>query len=162
MFPVYLSNLYMFELPIQSNTGYYQYRVLLHWCHDLTTIFLSSFPFNHAQEENSDIKRNVISTKMSNFNIDDEIDKAIDKIAEQLKSRLKKLIMRSEKQVLRQYIASQKETAKAAKAKSSGRRSGHNTGSGQKVIEKQVPADRAPKREDDYGSGSDSEYSDSE
>jgi ribosomal protein L4 len=100
---------------------------------------------------------------MSNFNIDDEINKAVDKIADQLKTRLKKMVVRSEKQVLRQYIASQKETARAAKhTKSSG---GRVTGSGRKAVTKKAtaaPSYRAPKREQDYGSASESEYSDSD
>ena len=50
------------------------------------------------------------------FQIDEEIDKLIDKFSEELKIRLKKAIMRSEKIVLKQYIASQRETAKAKKS----------------------------------------------
>ena len=54
---------------------------------------------------------------MSNiFQIDEEIDKLVDKFSEELKIRLKKAIMRSEKLVLKQYIASQRETAKAKKS----------------------------------------------
>ena len=52
---------------------------------------------------------------MSTFRIDDEIDKLVDKLTEQFKMRLKKLIKRSEKLVLKQYIASQKETMRAAR-----------------------------------------------
>ena len=50
------------------------------------------------------------------FQIDEEIDKLIDKFSEDLKIRLKKIIIRSEKLVLKQYIASQRETAKAKKS----------------------------------------------
>ena len=52
---------------------------------------------------------------MSTFQIDDEIDKLVDKLTEQFKTRLKKLVTRSEKLVLKQYIASQKETMRAAR-----------------------------------------------
>lgn len=90
---------------------------------------------------NFGIKRRHITHKMSNFNIDDEIDKCVDKLVDQLKIRLKKMVVRSEKQVLRQYIASQKETAKAAKS-SRGR-----------AVQK-APAKKAPKREADYGESS--------
>ena len=47
---------------------------------------------------------------MSTFDIDSEIEK----LCEQFTSRLKKLIMRDNKLVLKQYIASQKETARVA------------------------------------------------
>lgn len=101
---------------------------------------------------------------MSNFNIDDEIDKTVDKIAEQLKSRLKKLVIRSEKQVLRQYIASQKETTKikynndnvVEKLKSKKKSKDNN----KKVnISKKIQSRRIPKCEDDYDEFSESEYS---
>jgi len=85
---------------------------------------------------------------MSNFNIDDEIDRAVDKMADQLKARLKKLVVRSEKQVLRQYIASQKVTKAATRS----------TGAPHEA--KKAPARRTvPKREEDYrsSSGSDSD-----
>lgn len=78
---------------------------------------------------------------MSNFSIDDEVDKLIDKLVDQFKSKLKKLIVRSEKQVLRQYIASQKETARVAKTKNIEASESRN---------KKV-AKRVPKREVDYG-----------
>jgi len=52
---------------------------------------------------------------MSTFHIDTEIDKLVDKLTEQFKMRLKKLVKRSEKLVLKQYIASQKETMRAAR-----------------------------------------------
>ena len=47
------------------------------------------------------------------FQIDEEINKLVDKFSEELKLRLKKAVMRSEKLVLKQYMASQRETAKA-------------------------------------------------
>lgn len=50
------------------------------------------------------------------FQIDEEIDKLVDKFSEELKLRLKKAVMRSEKLVLKQYMASQRETAKAKKS----------------------------------------------
>jgi hypothetical protein len=93
------------------------------------------------------IKINLLDRKMSNFNIDDEVDKLIDKLVDQFKSRLKKLIVRSEKQVLRQYIASQKETARVAKTKNIESSDSGNRG-GKKI------ARRVPKREVDYGSSS--------
>jgi hypothetical protein len=54
---------------------------------------------------------------MTTFLIDEEIDKLIDRLSEQLRSRLKKLVDRSERLVLKQYIASQKETARVSKIK---------------------------------------------
>ena len=50
------------------------------------------------------------------FQIDEEINKLVDKFSEELKLRLKKAVMRSEKLVLKQYMASQRETAKAKKS----------------------------------------------
>ena len=49
------------------------------------------------------------------FQIDEEIDRLVEKFSEQLKDRLKKTVIRSEKIVLKQYIASQKETSKPTK-----------------------------------------------
>lgn len=48
---------------------------------------------------------------MSNFNVDEEISKTVDKAVDQLKQRIIKIVQRSEKNILRQYIASQKEGA---------------------------------------------------
>jgi len=97
---------------------------------------------------------------MSNFNIDDEIDKDVDKLAAQLKTRLKKLVIRSEKLILKQYIASQKETSRLAKIKTVG---GCNTGSGSKVAAtKKAPPRKSPKKEADYGSSSEESFSDSD
>jgi hypothetical protein len=54
---------------------------------------------------------------MNNFDIDIEIDKLVDKLCEQFKSRLKKLVVRSEKKVLRDYIASQKSSTKQTRTR---------------------------------------------
>lgn len=78
---------------------------------------------------------------MSNFNINDEIDKTVDKMAVQLKARLKSIVVRGEKQVLRQYMAAQKDTTKTSKNIK------NNSDNTKKSSEK-----RAPKREMDYGS----------
>ena len=101
---------------------------------------------------------------MSNFKIDDEIDIVVDKLAEQLKSRLKKLVLRSEKTILKQYIASQKETTRVAKIKTTGGRTEHTTGSDTKVVSKKAAPVRraAPKREADYGSSSESSMSETD
>ena len=56
---------------------------------------------------------------MSNFDIDEEIDKAVEKFSEQLRARLKKAVVRSEKQILKQYIASQKDGGSHATQKPS-------------------------------------------
>lgn len=123
------------------------------------------FQIYQYEEENYDIKRNSFTQKMSNSNIDDEIDKAVDKFAEQLKIRLKKIVVRSEKQILRQYIASQKETAKASKTtKSSDGRKGSTTDLGSKVGSKKDNAltRRNQKKGQDYASVSESEYSETE
>lgn len=52
---------------------------------------------------------------MSNFDINEEIDKLVDKLASKLKTQLKSAVAKSEKQILRQYIACQKDTAKSTK-----------------------------------------------
>ena len=49
----------------------------------------------------------------TDFQIDQEIDKIVDKITLDLKAKLKKVVIRSEKMVLKQYIASQKDTMKS-------------------------------------------------
>jgi len=48
---------------------------------------------------------------MNTFDIDSEIDKLVEKFSEELRVRLKKVVTRSEKLVLKQYIATQKNTA---------------------------------------------------
>ncbi len=81
--------------------------------------------------------------EMPEFNVDSEIDQLVDKLAEQLKARLKKIVEKSEKQMLRQYIASQKELAKVKSA-------------GGKVVTKKTSTKRTiPKRESDYSDQSD-------
>jgi hypothetical protein len=97
----------------------------------------------------------------NNFSIEEEIDAVVDKMAEQLKVRLKKLVNRSEKIVLKQYIASQKETTRvtASKAKTTGVRNSR----GQSSTEyKKATSRQAPKKEADYGSSSEESYSDSD
>lgn len=98
----------------------------------------------------------------NNFSIDEEIDAAVDKLAEQLKARLKKLVVRSEKIVLKQYIATQKETTRvvATKAKATGARNPR----GQKnSTEYKKPTGRQIlKKEADYGSSSEESYSGSD
>lgn len=49
------------------------------------------------------------------FDADKEIDALVDKLAEQLKTRLHKIVERSEKQALRQFQASQRESGKKGK-----------------------------------------------
>ena len=97
---------------------------------------------------------------MSTFIIDEEIDKVVDKFAEQLKARIKKLVERGEKIILKQYIASQKETARAAKASSSltSRESMART----KVTQKKAPVCKPPRRESEYAVSSDDSFSDSD
>lgn len=55
---------------------------------------------------------------MNNFDIDQEIDALVDKTVDQLKIRLKKTFERHQKLMLKQYIASQKETRKDTKSSS--------------------------------------------
>jgi hypothetical protein len=71
-----------------------------------TTLFI-------FKRHNDHLKGSIGINKMSTFNIDDDIDKLVNKFAETLKLRLKKSVVRSEKMVLKQYIASQKTTGKA-------------------------------------------------
>ena len=88
---------------------------------------------------------------MSTFNIDDEIDKLVDKLSDQLKTKLRKMVERSEKIVLKQYIASQKETARVVK-----------TTSQKQPDRKRITSRKSqPKRETDYTMSDDS-FSDSE
>ena len=92
---------------------------------------------------------------MSTFNIDDEIDKLVDKLTDQLKIKLRKMVERSEKIILKQYIASQKETVRAVKPK--------NMAPLQRQPDKKrTMARKVPKRENDYNEMSDDTFSDSE
>ena len=52
---------------------------------------------------------------MSNFDINEEIDKIIDKSCDQLKCRIKTMVERSQKQLIKQYIAAQKDTKASVK-----------------------------------------------
>jgi len=93
---------------------------------------------------------------MSTFNIDDDIDKLVDKLAETLKLRLKKSVVRSEKMVLKQYIASQKTTERKVKETSS------STGRKKKVVLIHKPPNKPRVRKKAYvkepvPSGSESE-----
>ena len=94
---------------------------------------------------------------MNNFDIDQEIDALIDKVAEQLKMRLKKMVERNQKLVLKQYIASQKETSrkdtKPSTTKAPMLTSGRNSDS------KTVAVRKGPRHKKDYDS-SDTEDSD--
>ena len=96
---------------------------------------------------------------MSTFVIHEEIDKAVDKMADQLKLRLKKLVDRSEKILQKQYLAAQRETAKAASKASLTSR---ETMAREKVVKKKVAAAKAPRREPRYADSSDDSYSDSD
>lgn len=83
---------------------------------------------------------------MSDFNIDEEIDKLLDKMVDQLKVKLKKMVVRSEKQVLKQYVASQKTSTK-----------GPGRPRASKESTNKEPKRTVHKREEDYSSGSDSD-----
>ena len=104
------------------------------------------------------------------FQIDEEIDKLVDKFSEELKLRLKKAVMRSEKLVLKQYMASQRETAKAKKSSkitevkvvtSPKKNSGSSKSSTSKKIDGSPPRQKSgkskAKREQDYPYYSDDE-----
>lgn len=58
---------------------------------------------------------------MSTFDVNEEIDVLVDKLVEKLskdlKSRLKRIVLKSEKIVLKQYIASQKTTSRPKRVK---------------------------------------------
>ena len=94
---------------------------------------------------------------MSNYNITIEIDQIVDaaceKIANTLKEKIKKSVIKSEKILLRQYVVSQKETAKLSKSISKPDTESKNT-SKKKTLTK--------KKSLDYSSLSESDYSDSD
>lgn len=56
---------------------------------------------------------------MNTFDIDSEIDRLVEKFSEELRVRLKKVVARSEKLVLKQYMASQKSTGNRKSSTSS-------------------------------------------
>lgn len=101
------------------------------------------------------------------FQVDEEIDKLVDKFAEDLKIRIKKIVVKSEKIMLKQYIASQRETSKAKKDKDRSDRKDKDRSDKDKDRKepvqksprflKKAVARPAPKREQDYASASDSE-----
>jgi len=86
---------------------------------------------------------------MSNFDINEEIDKIVDKSCLTLKSRIKTIVERSQKQLIRQYIASQKDTTKTAKAVKPPSKPKAST---VPVVEKRVY-----KKENDYNCNSESD-----
>lgn len=92
---------------------------------------------------------------MSNFNTDEEIDKLVDKFSEQLKTHFKRLVQKSEKQILKEYIASQKPVRVTTKTISS-----RNV---KEDLEKNTRKNskQPPKREIDYRSRSSSSSSSS-
>tara|TARA_B110000259_G_C13814510_1_gene322116 strand:- start:317 stop:595 length:279 start_codon:yes stop_codon:yes gene_type:complete len=92
---------------------------------------------------------------MSVYNVNDEIDSLVDivfeKISKTLKEKLKKIILKSEKTILRQYVASQKETVKITTKNDNVVKS--KTG----VVKK-----KRTNKKLDYSSVSESDYSDSD
>lgn len=94
---------------------------------------------------------------MSNFNVEEEIDAAVDKVAEQLKARLKKMVERSEKLVLKQYIASQKETSRKDTKSYSTK---VPVASGRGSESKAVAVKKVGRRKKEYAYSSESEDSD--
>lgn len=88
---------------------------------------------------------------MSTFHMDEEIDKLVDKLTEQFKTRLKKLVTRNEKLVLKQYIASQKETMRVARGtRSKSKPKSKPRPRTQAVARPRGKARRVPHREKDY------------
>ena len=90
---------------------------------------------------------------MSTFNIDEEVDNLVDKLTEQFKMRLKKLITRSEKLVLKQYIASQKETmrvTRGTKSKPKSKPKARAKPRAKAVARGKGVARKAPQREQEY------------
>jgi hypothetical protein len=90
------------------------------------------------------------------FQIDEEIDRLVEKFSEQLRDKIKKAVIRSEKIVLKQYIASQKETGKPATKDKE-----HYSSTSRKVPStperKRTTGRRMPKREQDYAYASSSD-----
>ena len=85
---------------------------------------------------------------MANFTIDTEIDKLIDKTMLQFRGKLKKLITKGQKLVLKQYIASQKETTRVTQGALS-RKSITKT-KGKAKGKSSSQRSRIPRRERDY------------
>tara|TARA_B100000902_G_scaffold205912_1_gene196269 strand:+ start:467 stop:775 length:309 start_codon:yes stop_codon:yes gene_type:complete len=101
---------------------------------------------------------------MTDFQIDQEIDKLVDKFADDLKNRLKKLVIRSEKLVLKQYMAAQKETSKSTRAMTASPRERPSSrqdyrGGGGRGMSQMSNRRPTNEREYAYASGSESEDS---
>jgi len=105
---------------------------------------------------------------MSTFHIDNEIDNLVDKLTDQFKTRLKKIVRRSEKLILKQYIASQRETMRATRGtrfkapKPKSKPASNITPNIHKTMVKSHGKTNVPRREKDYsyeefGSSSDDE-----
>jgi len=92
---------------------------------------------------------------MSNFDINEEIDKLVDKLASKLKTQLKSAVVKSEKQMLKQYIASQKDTSKSIKSTKNTKVNSATVSSGPKKTSPRRTG--APKREVDYANTSESD-----
>ena len=97
---------------------------------------------------------------MSNFNVDDEINKAVDKLTEQFKIRLKKIVLRSEKIVLKKYIASQKDTSRVSNG-TYNKREKRNNNSGSTAVTKKTMANKVQKNKVNYET-SESDFSESD
>ena len=91
---------------------------------------------------------------MSNFDINEEIDKLVDKLASKLKTQLKSAVTKSEKQILKQYIAAQKDTSKSTKSIKNTKVSSTTISSCPKKTSRR---NGAPKREVEYADTSDSD-----
>ena len=93
---------------------------------------------------------------MSAFDINNEVNTLVDKLTEQFKARLKKLILRREKIVVKQYIASQKETLRAtrgthsSKSKAKPKARSRTKPKARAVSQGRGRAKRVPQREREY------------
>jgi len=81
---------------------------------------------------------------MSNFDINDVINQLVDKLADKLKGQLIAAVAKSEKQAIKRYIASQKDTGKSVKTTKG------ISATGSSGSKKTSPPRRAVKRESDY------------
>jgi hypothetical protein len=97
---------------------------------------------------------------MTTFEIDKEIDIIVNKLAEDLKIKLKKAIIKSEKQVLKQYIISQKQTTSKINLGNKNKPNVNNKKEKEKENKyKESYKRKSPKREKDYNYASESDRS---
>ena len=87
-----------------------------------------------------------------NVEIEQLVDVLVEKFSKTLKEKLTKIVIKNEKTVLRQYVASQKESSRATRAKTEPSKPSALATKKKRTVKKKI----------DYSSLTESDYSDSD